>query len=101
MTVVHFENILPQQKNRAFCLDRTLEGASERGFKLLPLAQYGRLKCAIVVQFERIQDPRPRSQTLTAGSVWEAEMCDSCAVSENPGTVTAESNSYRWLSMGS
>ena len=27
-----------------------------------------------------IQDPRPPSQTLTAGLVWEAEMCDNCAV---------------------
>ena len=35
-----------------------------------------------VVQFERIQDPRTPSQFLTADSVWEAEMYDSCAVWE-------------------
>ena len=51
-----------------------------RGVKFLPPTQYGRLKCVTVVQFERIQDPRMQSQFLTADSVWEAEMCDSCAV---------------------
>ena len=114
MTIVQFESILLRQneiqtQNQAFCFDRTPEGSSGCGVKLLPLAQYGRLKCVTVVQFERSRTRErrvnslplaqygklkcvtvvqfesrrgegTRSQFLTAGSVWEAEMCDNCAV---------------------
>ena len=58
MTVVQFESILLRQNesqapNRAFCFDRTLDGASERGINFLPQTQCGRMKCVTVVQFDR------------------------------------------------